>query len=260
MQNNLLFYARQFFNGIQNFCYTPKTTPYNAYATGYCCQPVAGKFELEGIPQNRYPLAARMVLSPAVYAEPLPYVGKVHDKDADIWHYLALTDSAGFLAYLLRQVSLPAYQDLCEAIKPSQNQQMLEQWPAPHHYVACSTELHTASPYWQLIGKNQHLDMSKIQAGDILAWTCDHNAALDGHVVVVANPPTLNQTGGYVLEVYDAAPTPHDRDTRLPLQSGVGKGFITLMPTNVFPFWRFRWRQDLPFTLPKHLVGWRVNV
>ena len=76
--------------------------------------------------------------------------------------------------------------------------------------------------------------------GDIIAWReplieKDENT---GHLVIVAEAPTLHAEGYYSLRVYDSAASPHFEDTRPnvhtppltdPPALGVGSGFINFL-------------------------------
>jgi hypothetical protein len=69
--------------------------------------------------------------------------------------------------------------------------------------------------------------------GDIVAWrfpTIEENQDT-GHVMFLAETPTMNASGMFTVRVYDSAAWPHFDDTRAsgPFPSGVGSGIINFV-------------------------------
>jgi hypothetical protein len=68
--------------------------------------------------------------------------------------------------------------------------------------------------------------------GDLVAWRFTHieKGKDTGHVAVVSETPTLDDSGNYAVRVYDSAAEPHYDDTRGLGEggpsAGVGSGFI----------------------------------
>jgi hypothetical protein len=81
-------------------------------------------------------------------------------------------------------------------------------------------------------GWEQVTTLADAARGDLIAWRFPHlKLGHDtGHVVFVADPPSVNDQGTVAVRVYDSAIVPHFDDTRGdgPAQwpSGVGSGFI----------------------------------
>jgi len=68
-----------------------------------------------------------------------------------------------------------------------------------------------------------------VRRGDVIAWQLPLEAGHDtGHVFFAAETPKADESGIFVLRVYDSANRAHFDDTRSsgPFSSGVGSGFI----------------------------------
>ncbi len=88
-----------------------------------------------------------------------------------------------------------------------------------------------AASGWQRIE-----NLTDAMRGDIMTWRSPtiEAGADTGHVVIIAEPPTLDPSGTYyVMRVYDSANAAHFEDTRAPSgvaspkgATGVGSGFI----------------------------------
>jgi hypothetical protein len=116
---------------------------------------------------------------------------------------------------------------------------------APDHYALIPKEINQPRPrafeYYDFFssltpestGGWHRIDLlPDARRGDIVAWrfpeiTPGHDT---GHVVFVADTPSLLDSGAFAVRVYDSADTPHFDDTRgdgeRQFPNGVGSGFI----------------------------------
>jgi hypothetical protein len=136
-------------------------------------------------------------------------------------------DCNGFAAYVLRAVALQNF----EAIPIDTQSGSVESRPRAFEYYDFFASL---TP--QSTGLWDRVDLlSDAGRGDILAWRFPtlERGVDTGHVVILAETPTLHPSGYYVVRVYDSAAEAHFEDTRMPGgqpspkgQTGVGSGFL----------------------------------
>ena len=112
---------------------------------------------------------------------------------------------------------------------------------APEHYEMIPKEADQARPrafkYYEFFnsltpestGGWRQIDFLRdARRGDIIAWRFGAIEPHEntGHVVFVAETPTVNDSGIFAVRVYDSAAVGHFDDTRGNNESGVGSGFI----------------------------------
>ena len=132
--------------------------------------------------------------------------------------------------------------------------------PRPRAYEYC--EFFSALASKPTTGWNRIDSLLDAQRGDIIAWqlSSKNQPGKDtGHVVFVAEAPTMLESGEVAIRVYDSAQYPHFEDTRGgegQFPNGVGSGFINfqlhdhgLPPTIQFG------PSDTPFTPFEFAIG-----
>ena len=129
-------------------------------------------------------------------------------------------DCNGFVAYLLETLAPAHYAKLPK--EPTQIR------PRAFEYYDFFSSLTPTSPG----GWHRIEFMADARRGDILAWRFPliEKGHDTGHVVFLAETPTLLDDNKAKVRVYDSAATPHFEDTRGPgddeFATGVGSGFI----------------------------------
>jgi hypothetical protein len=146
-----------------------------------------------------------------------------HDEHIDVGAGVYDCDCNGFVGFVLDNVA-PDYYNLI----PKETSQTRPR--AFKYYEFFVSRTPTSSGGWHRI------DLLKdARRGDIIAWRfptieIDENT---GHVVFVADTPTVDASGNYVVRVYDSAAEPHFDDTRGSgagqFPNGVGSGFINFI-------------------------------
>src|SRR5579875_3118440 len=143
-----------------------------------------------------------------------------NDANAGIW----CCDCNSFVGYILQQLA-PSHYDKLPKETTQQRPRAFE------YYNFFSTLTSSSSGGWHRI---QH--MANARRGDILAWRFpDIEKGHDtGHVVYLAETPTINDDNTASVRVYDSASKAHFDDTRTsgPFASGVGSGFLNFQLDN----------------------------
>lgn len=136
------------------------------------------------------------------------------DPDAGTW----LCDCNSFVGYLLEELAPSHYAKLPKEATQSR--------PRAFEYYDFFSTLTSSTPGgWHRI---QH--MANARRGDILAWRFPQieKGHDTGHVVYLADTPTLHANNIASVRVYDSASKAHFEDTRTDgrFSSGVGSGFL----------------------------------
>lgn len=143
-----------------------------------------------------------------------------HQDHIDVDRGIYDCDCNGFASFVLERAAPGHYGMLPK--EPTQ--------PRPRafeYYVFFSALTRESADGWRRIDR-----LSAARRGDIIVWRFPkvepHHDT--GHVVLLAETPSVDDTGNFAVRVYDSAAAPHFDDTRGNQEgqfpSGIGSGFI----------------------------------
>jgi hypothetical protein len=173
------------------------------------------------------PISERLASQAECIVNDLEQTDYQHKDNIDVDSGIYDCDCDGFVAFVLKNVAPDHY-----AMIPVEAKQ-----PRPR---ACEYYVFFAEQTPESTGGWHRIDfLQDARRGDIIAWKFpiieEHKDT--GHVVFVAETPTVNDAGVFAVRVYDSAPEAHFDDTRGDEQgefpTGVGSGFINFQVDNV---------------------------
>jgi hypothetical protein len=146
-----------------------------------------------------------------------------HTDNIDVDNGVYDCDCNGFVGFVLKNVAPAQY-----ALVPKETNQSRPRAFKYYGFFASLTP--ESSGAWRRIDSLRHA-----RRGDIIAWRFpriekDQNT---GHVLIVAETPTADDSGSFSVRVYDSAAEPHFDDTRGSgpgqFPTGVGSGVINFV-------------------------------
>lgn len=128
-------------------------------------------------------------------------------------------DCSGFVAAVLRAVS-PEHVQALPLAKAGRKRPLAEDF-----YAGFVTAAQGRLPGWQAV---MHVEQAR--AGDLIAWWHEEHQKGEntGHVMIIAEPPALEQAGRWRIRVFDSTASPHGSDTRPEGTTGLGSGNVWL--------------------------------
>jgi len=144
------------------------------------------------------------------------YTDYRHHTEVDEFTGTYIMDCSGFVSYVLERVA-PAH----FAMIPKEVDQPR---PRAFEFYEYFSALKAESDGWHPIHRIAH-----VRKGDIISWR--HLGSMElhkdtGHVLIVAQTPSVQADDVYSVSVYDSSDIPHNDDTRRDGVTGVGMGEI----------------------------------
>jgi hypothetical protein len=172
-------------------------------------------------PMQQNPFPEQIALKAEFIVDNLTQTDYQHIDNIDVDTGVYDCDCNGFVAFVLGNAAPDQY-----ALVPKEANQSRPRAFKYYGFFASLTP--ESSGAWRRIDL-----LEDARRGDIIAWRFatiekDQNT---GHVVIVAETPTVNDSGIFSVRVYDSAAEAHFDDTRAsgPFPTGVGSGVINFI-------------------------------
>lgn len=153
-----------------------------------------------------------------------------------------IVDCSSYVDHILKTVYPQAYSSLTRWSG--------SQKPTTHDFYQYFINLSDHSRHWDSID-----DASDLRPGDILVFRNKSG----GHVMIIMDMPERNGNT-LILQIADAAPSGHSKDTRQPHSSGIGIGTMLLKinPVTAQPYayaWKVgaKWQSNVNFAMARPL-------
>jgi len=141
-----------------------------------------------------------------------------HKTNIDPTRGICEVDCSGFVATVLAAVSP-------EHLKAIPLRKAGRKRPLAEDFYAAFAAQQGSVPGWQAVTQVQDA-----RPGDCIAWwKQEHKKGENtGHVMLIAEPPVLQQPGNWRIRILDSTASPHAADTRPEGKTGLGSGVIWL--------------------------------